>query len=50
MGKTNLIEKIVVFRDDLSDTKEDLAFMNRLRGNPPKVGGEDCMSTCGINA
>jgi len=32
----------------LSDIKEDLAFANRLRGNPTKVGGEDCVSTGGI--
>ncbi|MGB3862611.1 MAG: hypothetical protein WBF32_06210 [Candidatus Aminicenantaceae bacterium] len=32
----------------MSDIREDLAFTNRCRGDPPKVGVEDCMSTGGI--
>jgi hypothetical protein len=35
-------------RYGLSDIKEDLAFMIHCRGNPPKVGVEDCMSMGGI--
>jgi len=34
--------------NELSDIKEDLAFSNHCRGNPPKVGVEDCMSMGGI--
>ncbi|MGB3862254.1 MAG: hypothetical protein WBF32_03135 [Candidatus Aminicenantaceae bacterium] len=29
----------------MSDIREDLAFTNHCRGNPPKVDVEDCMST-----
>jgi hypothetical protein len=41
------LENYFIYRirgDGLSDIKEDLAFMNRCRGNPTKSDGEDCMS------